>query len=105
MMLCVTLHGRSCAHYRWGTPLIFYSRARLPKLAIQASTASLADLRGLGVIPSGTCRYPLTSRTRAGRKFPTLRKQSRRDDCQAMAPFRGDARIGLKEHLTRSRLC
>lgn len=48
MMLCVPLHGRSCAHYRWGDPLIFCSRARLPKLAIQASTASLADLRGLG---------------------------------------------------------
>ena len=48
MMPCVTSHGRSCAHYRWGDPLIFYLRARPPKLAIQASTASLADLRGLG---------------------------------------------------------
>ena len=31
-----------------GYALIFYLRARPPKLAIQASTASLADLRGLG---------------------------------------------------------
>jgi hypothetical protein len=48
MMLCVPSHGRSCAHYRWGDALIFCLRVRLPKLAIQASTASLADLRGLG---------------------------------------------------------
>jgi hypothetical protein len=48
MMLCVPSHGRSCAHHRWGDALIFCLRAPLPKLAIQASAASLADLRKLG---------------------------------------------------------